>query len=59
MQDGAPNKNGIYKIETSFNGNKNLEVLMDKFSFAETDYVKRMIDYGYYESKRKRVQKLL
>jgi hypothetical protein len=58
MQDGAPNKNGIYKIETSFNGNKNLEVLMDKFSFAETDYVKRMIDYGYYESKRKRVQKL-
>ncbi len=58
MQDGAANKNGIYKIETFVNGNKNLEVLMDKFSFAETNYVKRMIDYGYYESKKKRVQKL-
>ncbi|MGB3774352.1 MAG: M23 family metallopeptidase [Leeuwenhoekiella sp.] len=58
MQDGAPNKNGIYKIETSFNGNKNLEVLMNKFSFAETNYVKRMIDYAYYETDRKRVQKL-
>ncbi|WP_031425311.1 M23 family metallopeptidase [Flavimarina sp. Hel_I_48] len=58
QQDGAPNKNGIYTIETSFNGNKNLEVRMDKFSFAETGFVKRMIDYAYYETDRKRVQKL-
>ena len=58
QQNDANNKNGIYKIETSFNGEKNLEVLMDKFSFAETRYLNRMIDYEYFETNRRRVQKL-
>ncbi len=57
-QDGATNSNGIYKIETRFNGTKNLEVVMDKFSFAETRYLNRMIDYALYETERDRVQKL-
>ena len=57
-QDGAPNSNGIYKIETRLNGSKTLEVEMDKFSFAETRYLNRMIDYALFESERDRVQKL-
>ncbi len=56
--DGAPNHNGTYQIKTSFNGNENLEVEMSRFSFAETRYINRMIDYEYYEKKRTRVQKL-
>ena len=58
QQDGANNSNGIYAIETRLNGEKTLEVLMDKFSFAETRYLNRMIDYALYEGERERVQKL-
>ena len=57
-QDGASNKNGIYKIETRINGEKNLELEMDKFSFAETRYLNRMIDYALFQEERDRVQKL-
>ncbi|RXG15420.1 peptidase M23-like protein [Leeuwenhoekiella aestuarii] len=58
QQDGANNNNGIYKIETTLNGEKTLEVEMDKFSFAETRYLNRMIDYALFEGERDRVQKL-
>lgn len=57
-QNAARNNNGIYKIETSFNGDKNFEVVMDKFSFAETRFLNRMIDYKRYEQDKTRVQKL-
>ncbi len=58
QQDLANNKNGIYAITTSINGRTNFELKMDKFSFAETRYLNRMIDYSLYKDKRKRVQKL-
>ncbi len=58
QQDLANNKNGIYAITTAVNGQENFEVTMDKFSFAETRYLNRMIDYSLYKDKRKRVQKL-
>lgn len=58
QQDLANNKNGIYIINTSLNGETNFEVKMDKFSFAETRYLNRMIDYKLHKEKRKRVQKL-
>lgn len=56
--DLANNKNGIYSITTTVNGATNFEVKMNKFSFAETRYLNRMIDYELYKDKRKRVQKL-
>ncbi|HLU80437.1 MAG TPA: M23 family metallopeptidase [Flavobacteriaceae bacterium] len=56
--DGAYNKNGVYKIESFCNGSKNLEIVFDKFSFAETRYINRMIDYSYYKEYKNRVQKL-
>ncbi|WP_299684899.1 M23 family metallopeptidase [uncultured Dokdonia sp.] len=58
QQDGANNKNGIYQIQTTINGEENFLLTMDKFSFAETRYLNRMIDYGRYIKKRNRVQKL-
>jgi len=58
QQDLANNKNGIYAITTTINGQENFQVTMNRFSFAETRYLNRMIDYGLYKDKRKRVQKL-
>lgn len=58
QQNGANNKNGIYQIQTTVNGEENFLLTMDKFSFAETRYLNRMIDYGYFIKKRNRVQKL-
>lgn len=58
QQDYANNKNGIYEIRTALNGTTNFEVRMDKFSFAETRYLNRMIDYGYYKKRKGRIQKL-
>lgn len=57
-QDGANNKNGIYTIETTLNGRPNFEVRMNKFSFAETRYINRMIDYAYFIKRKNRIQKL-
>lgn len=56
--DLSNNKNGIYTISTTLNGENNFEVKMDKFSFAETRYLNRMIDYELYKEKRIKVQKL-
>lgn len=58
QQDLAINKNGIYNIQSQVNGKTNLEVEMNKFSFAETRYLNRMIDYPYYKKKKMRIQKL-
>lgn len=57
-QDLANNKNGIYSIQTTLNGAPTFNVTMDKFSFAETRYLNRMIDYPYFIKKKSRVQKL-
>lgn len=58
QQNGASNKNGVYKIETFCNGKEKFEVLFEKFSFAETRYLNRYIDYAYFKNNRSRVQKL-
>ncbi|MEP0266141.1 M23 family metallopeptidase [Dokdonia sp.] len=58
QQDGANNKNGIYQIRTTVNGEENFLLIMDKFSFAETRYLNRMIDYSRFIKKKNRVQKL-
>ena len=58
QQNGASNKNGVYSIETHYNGTQKFEVLFEKFSFAETRYLNRFIDYGYFKKNKSRVQKL-
>ena len=58
QQNGASNKNGVYEIKTAFNGEEKLTITFDKFSFAETRYLNRLIDYSYWKKNRNRVQKL-
>ncbi|MCT8340135.1 M23 family metallopeptidase [Flavobacteriaceae bacterium TK19130] len=56
--NGASNKNGVYRITSNYNGTEKFDVLFEKFSFAETRYLNRYIDYSYYRDNRNRVQKL-
>ncbi|MAZ72445.1 MAG: peptidase M23 [Flavobacteriaceae bacterium] len=58
QQNGASNKNGAYQIKTSFNGAEKFKVLFEKFSFAETRYLNRFMDYEYFKTNKSRVQKL-
>lgn len=57
-QDLAENSNGVYQIITEINGQENLKLEMDRFSFAETRYVNRLIDYSYFKESRGRITKL-
>jgi hypothetical protein len=57
-QDYAPNKNGVSKIETFFNGQKSIEIDFKRFSFGETKHINRYIDYAHYRSKKRKIQKL-
>ncbi len=58
QQNGASNKNGVYQIKSTYNGEERFKVLFEKFSFAETRYLNRYIDYPYFKNNRSRVQKL-
>lgn len=58
QQDADNNKNGYYLIESSINGTKNFELEMKRFSFSETRYLNRMIDYEYFKNNKSRITKL-
>ncbi|WP_299315715.1 M23 family metallopeptidase [uncultured Aquimarina sp.] len=58
QQNLAANKNGIYKISTELNGQENFTLEMKRFSFSETRYINRLIDYPYYKKNRSRITKL-
>ncbi|MFT7035967.1 MAG: murein DD-endopeptidase MepM/ murein hydrolase activator NlpD [Cyclobacteriaceae bacterium] len=58
QQNGASNKNGVYQIKTTFNGEESFDIRFEKFSFDETRYLNRFIDYGYYKKNKQQVQKL-
>lgn len=58
QQDGASNKNGVYQVKTAFNGDERYNILFEKFSFDETRYLNRFIDYGYFKNNKSRIQKL-
>jgi len=58
QQDGASNKNGVYKIKSVYNGKEKYEVIFDKFSFGETRYINRYIDYEYEAASNMDIQKL-
>lgn len=56
--DMAPNRNGVFRIESSVNGNQILQANFEKFSFDETRHLNQLIDYEYYSRYRSRIQKL-
>jgi len=58
FMDGASFTYGIYKINTYLNRENQLSIKFDKFSFANTRYINRYIDYDFYKDKKYRVQKL-
>ena len=57
-QDLGANRNGVYNIQTFYNGQNNFEIEFTKFSFNETSHLNRYIDYGVYKTEKKRIQKL-
>ncbi|TBN06795.1 M23 family metallopeptidase [Hyunsoonleella flava] len=57
-QDLAPNKNGVYNIQTFVNGSKNFELDFKRFSFDETKHIKQLIDYKQFKTRKQRLQKL-
>ncbi|WP_029036776.1 M23 family metallopeptidase [Salinimicrobium xinjiangense] len=56
--DAAPNQNGVFRIESNANGEKIFQANFEKFSFAETRHLNQLIDYGYYATNNRRIQKL-
>ncbi|MFV0564483.1 MAG: M23 family metallopeptidase [Flavobacteriaceae bacterium] len=57
-QDLAANANGVYNIQTFFNGNKNFELDFSLFSFDESRHINQLIDYEIFNKSKKRIQKL-
>ncbi len=57
-QDLAPNHNGVYEITTEVNGQEHLKIQMNRFSFSETRYINRLIDYKHFKKYRSRISKL-
>lgn len=58
QQDNAPNRNGVYRVESTVNGDKVFQANFEIFSFSETRYINQLIDYEYYSKHRSRVKKL-
>ena len=56
--DLSYNKNGIYAVETKLNGNLIFETTFNKFSFYESRYINRMIDFEYLKVNKRKIQKL-
>ncbi len=55
--NGANNKNGIYSLEMQVNGKRVYYHNVATFSFPESKYINLLIDYPYYKSYKKRLQK--
>ncbi|GAA0724157.1 M23 family metallopeptidase [Aquimarina litoralis] len=58
QQNLAANKNGVYKITTEINGQENFSMEMKRFSFSETRYINRLIDYTHYKKNKSKIIKL-
>ncbi len=58
QQDMSYNHNGVFEIEADLNGDQVFSIDFDKFSFAESRNINRLIDYEYYMEQHKRIQKL-
>lgn len=52
------NKNGVYSITTKLNGRPIFENKFNTFSFYETRYINRLIDYEFYQTNRRKIHKL-
>ncbi len=55
--NNAYNKNGLYSLEMTVNGKRVYYHDLETFSFPESKYINLLIDYAYYATYRKRIQK--
>jgi len=55
---GSSGNNGIYKVETFYNGSPYFSYMFDTFAFDESRYVNNFIDYPRYYNTGQRYQKL-
>ena len=58
QMDAAPNQNGVFRIEASANGRQLFQADFQKFSFAESRHLNKLIDYEFYTQHHNRIQKL-
>ena len=56
--DVSYNKNGVYKVQSFYNGTPNFGYQFDTYSFDEMRYINALIDYSRYKKMQQRVQKL-
>lgn len=56
--DVSFNKNGVYKVQSFYNGIPNFGYQFDTYSFDEMRYINAFIDYPRYKKTQQRVQKL-
>jgi hypothetical protein len=56
--DLAFNKNGYYEVEAKLNGNTHYRAKFDRFSFSESRYLNRLIDYGFFREFKRKIHKL-
>jgi murein DD-endopeptidase MepM/ murein hydrolase activator NlpD len=56
--DVSFSKNGVFKVQTFYNGSPNFGYQFDTYSFDEMRYVNALIDYSMYKNTQLRVQKL-
>ena len=55
--NGAMNKNGIFSLEMSVNGEKIYSHVVEKFSFAESKQINLLLDYERYGKLNQRIQR--
>ena len=56
--DVSYNKNGVYKVQSFYNGISIFGYQFDTYSFDEMRYINAFIDYSRYKKTQQRVQKL-
>lgn len=56
--DVSFNKNGVFKVQSFYNGKPNFGYQFDTYSFDDMRYVNALIDYSKYKKTQQRVQRL-
>lgn len=52
------NKNGVFQVQSFFNGKSNFGYQFNTYSFDDMRYINALIDYSKYKKTKQRVQKL-
>jgi len=55
--NNAYNKNGLYSLEMTVNGKRVYYHDLETFSFPESKYINLLVDYAYYATYKRRIQK--